>query len=181
MQQQLSIIGIPADGSAVGFLRFVRRLRSHAAEPLEQKADAKGEYASVPHVHGREKSDPAIVGSSRSRRCVAECSRRVLGSSTRNIRSQRTKQRHIMRNSSSSPEASAIQEAYAEQIRGLFKVLCTNLSAPRSDRHGAEKFSAGLNLAKRARDLALSAIETPAAKERPSRTPTPSRKKRASL
>ena len=50
-----------------------------------------------------------------------------------------------MPNSSSSPEASAVDEAYAEQIRGLFKVLSTNLiDAPGSDRQSPAKFSTGL-------------------------------------
>jgi hypothetical protein len=80
--------------------------------------------------------------------------------------------------STSSAEASAIGEAYAEQIRGLFRVLFTNLiDTPGSDRESAAKFSTGLNLAKRARDLALSAIETPSAETRALRTASRSRKK----
>jgi hypothetical protein len=88
-----------------------------------------------------------------------------------------------MPNSGSGPEASAIEEAYAEQIRGLFKVLFTNLiDTSGSDRQSVTKFSAGLNLAKRARDLALGAIESPSSAEtRALRIPTTrSRKKKTS-
>jgi hypothetical protein len=68
---------------------------------------------------------------------------------------------------SSSAEASAIEDAYSEQIRGLFKVLFTNLiDQPGSDQQSASRFATGMTRAKRARDLALAAIESPAAETR---------------
>jgi hypothetical protein len=61
---------------------------------------------------------------------------------------------------SSTAEASAVEDAYAEQIRGLFKVLFTNLiDSPGSDQQSASRFSDGMTRAKRARDLALGAIQ----------------------
>ena len=86
-----------------------------------------------------------------------------------------------MPNLSSSTEASAIEEAYSDEIRELFKVLFTNLiDSPGSDQQSAAKFAAGLNRAKRARDLALAAIATASAQTRASRRPKQGRKKIAS-
>ena len=86
-----------------------------------------------------------------------------------------------MPNSSSSSEANAIEEAYAEQIRGLFKVLFTNLiDAPGSDQQSAAKFAAGLSLAKRARNLALGVIQTPSLDARSLRGAKQGRKRMAS-
>ena len=77
--------------------------------------------------------------------------------------------------------ASAIEEAYSDEIRELFKVLFTNLiDSPGSDQQSAAKFAAGLNRAKRARDLALAAIATASAQTRALRRPKQGRKKMAS-
>ena len=68
---------------------------------------------------------------------------------------------------SSSAEASAIEDAYAEQIRGPFKILFTNLiDQPGSDQQSASRFATGMTRAKRARDLALAAIEPSSAETR---------------
>jgi hypothetical protein len=86
-----------------------------------------------------------------------------------------------MPNSSSGSEASAIEEAYADEVKGLFKILFTNLiDAPAADQQSAARFAAGLNRAKRARELALAAIETPSSQARALRGPKRSRKTRAS-
>ena len=86
-----------------------------------------------------------------------------------------------MPNLSSSTEASAIEEAYSDEIRELFKVLFTNLiDSPGSDQQSATKFAAGLDRAKRARDLALAAIATASAQTRALRRPKQDRKKMAS-
>ena len=86
-----------------------------------------------------------------------------------------------MPNSSSGSEASAIEEAYADEVKELFKILFTNLiDAPAADQQSAARFAAGLNTAKRARELALAAIETPSSQARALRGPKRSRKTRAS-
>jgi hypothetical protein len=83
-----------------------------------------------------------------------------------------------MPNSSSGSEASAIEEAYADEVKGLFKILFTNLiDAPAADQQSAARFAAGLNRAKRARELALAAIETPSSQARALRGPKRSRKR----
>ena len=59
-------------------------------------------------------------------------------------------------------ETSAIHAAYQEQIKALFKVLVNNIIdepiSHQTDQHSLAKFTAGLNVAKRARQLALSAV-----------------------
>ncbi len=85
-----------------------------------------------------------------------------------------------MPNSSSSAEASAIEEAYADEVKALFKILFTNLiDFPGSDQQSAAKFAAGLSRAKRARDLALDAIGTPSSERRALQRPKRIRKKMA--
>jgi hypothetical protein len=64
-----------------------------------------------------------------------------------------------------SPELNAIEEAYAEHVRNLFKVLVTNLIDGRvsrqTDQQSLQKFTAGLSFGKRARELALRAVQPP--------------------
>lgn len=59
-------------------------------------------------------------------------------------------------------ETSAIHAAYQEQIKALFKVLVNNIIdepiSHQTDQQSLAKFTTGLNVAKRARQLALSAV-----------------------
>jgi hypothetical protein len=60
-----------------------------------------------------------------------------------------------------SPEVTSIEAAYEEQVRDLYKTLFVNLAsagAARNDQENVQKFTRGLELAKRARDLALNAV-----------------------
>ena len=67
-----------------------------------------------------------------------------------------------MPSSGDDSETSAIEAAYQEQIHALFKVLVNNLIdepiSHQTDQQSLAKFTAGLNVAKRARQLALSAV-----------------------
>lgn len=56
------------------------------------------------------------------------------------------------------PEATAIADAYAEQVKTLYKVLVGNMIA--NDPAAAQKFTSGLNVAREARDAALQAAGT---------------------
>ena len=78
-----------------------------------------------------------------------------------------------------SPELNAIEEAYADHVRNLFKVLVTNLIdgqvSRQNDQQSLQKFTAGLSFGKRARELALSAVQPPTseglvAKRKPKRS-----------
>jgi hypothetical protein len=77
-----------------------------------------------------------------------------------------------------SPEADAIEAAYQAHVQTLFRSLITNLGdqvvSHQSDQQSVDKFKAGLNIAKRARQLALNAV-VPAS---PARTIAPRNKKR---
>ena len=64
-----------------------------------------------------------------------------------------------MPNSSDSPEATAIEEAYEDQIKAIFKTLFDNLIDEPNTEQSVAKFTAGLNTAKRARDLALNVVQ----------------------
>jgi hypothetical protein len=59
-------------------------------------------------------------------------------------------------------EATAIEEAYQNQVKALFNVLFTNLIGEpvshETDQQCSEGFAAGVKIAKRARDLALNAV-----------------------
>ena len=61
-----------------------------------------------------------------------------------------------------SAEADAIETAYGAQVQSLFRTLVVNLGdAPvshQSDQQSLDKFIAGLDVAKRARQLALKAV-----------------------
>lgn len=67
-----------------------------------------------------------------------------------------------MPNPSNSPEADAVEAAYRAHVELLFKSLITNLGdqvvSHQSDQQSLDKFKAGLNIAKRAKRLALSAV-----------------------
>jgi len=67
-----------------------------------------------------------------------------------------------MPNPSNSPEAAAIEAAYQAHVELLFKSLVTNLGdqvvSHQSDQQSLDKFKAGLNIAKRAKRLALNAV-----------------------
>ncbi len=54
------------------------------------------------------------------------------------------------------PEASAISEAYTDQIKALYKVLFDNFI--QKDAHAIQKFKGGLELAQAARDAALKVV-----------------------
>ena len=67
-----------------------------------------------------------------------------------------------MSNPSNSPEATAIEAAYQAQVQTLFKSLITNLGdqpiSHQSDQQTVDKFTMGLNIAKRAKQLALNVV-----------------------
>ena len=67
-----------------------------------------------------------------------------------------------MANPSNSPETAAIEAAYRAHVELLFKSLVTNLGdqvvSHQSDQQSLDKFKAGLNIAKRAKRLALNAV-----------------------
>ena len=75
-----------------------------------------------------------------------------------------------MPNPSNNLEAAAIEAAYHAHVELLFKALVTNFGdqvvSHQSDQQSLDKFKAGLNIAKRARRLALNAV-TPALAARP--------------
>ena len=60
-----------------------------------------------------------------------------------------------------SREVTSIEAAYEEQVRALYKTLFANLASAghaRNDQENVQRFTRGLELAKRARDLALNAV-----------------------
>jgi hypothetical protein len=64
-----------------------------------------------------------------------------------------------------SAEAAAIEAAYEARVQALFLGLATNLGdAPTSEQQSVDRFTKGLNTAKRARQLALDVVgaEVPA-------------------
>ncbi len=67
-----------------------------------------------------------------------------------------------MPNPSNSPETAAIEAAYRAHVELLFKSLVTNLGdqvvSHQSDQQSLDKFKVGLNIAKRAKQLALNAV-----------------------
>lgn len=61
---------------------------------------------------------------------------------------------------SKSVEAAAIEAAYKARVEALFLGLATNLGdAPTSEQQNVDRFTKGLNTAKRARQLALNVVE----------------------
>jgi hypothetical protein len=87
-----------------------------------------------------------------------------------------------MPNPSNSPEAAAIEAAYRAHVELLFKSLVTNLGdqvvSHQSDQQSLDKFKAGLNIAKRAKRLALSAV-APALAVRPAPSRSGKRKEQS--
>jgi hypothetical protein len=68
--------------------------------------------------------------------------------------------------SSNSTEADAVEAAFVQRVQTLYQHLATNLTdSPNSERKAVEAFKKGLMIARRARELALEAIE-----ERPTTT-----------
>jgi hypothetical protein len=67
-----------------------------------------------------------------------------------------------MPNLSNGPEAVAIEAAYETHVQTLFRALITNLGdqpvSHETDQQSVAKFTAGLNIAKRAKQLALSTV-----------------------
>jgi hypothetical protein len=70
-----------------------------------------------------------------------------------------------MPNPSNSPEAAAIEAAYGAQVQTLFRNLVTNLgdepTTHETDQQCVDRFTAGLNIAKRAKQLALNVVVAP--------------------
>lgn len=66
-------------------------------------------------------------------------------------------------------EETAIEDAFQEQVRSLYRVLVSNLIDGGSDEKPIEAFSAGLKIARRAKELASSASKASPAK-RPARS-----------
>jgi len=88
-----------------------------------------------------------------------------------------------MPNPSTSPETAAIEAAYRAHVELLFKSLITNLGdqvvSHQSDQQSLDKFKVGLNIAKRAKQLALNAV-VPASPARIAASPGKKRKGRQS-
>jgi hypothetical protein len=88
-----------------------------------------------------------------------------------------------MPNPSNSPEVAAIEAAYRAHVELLFKSLVTNLGdqvvSHQSDQQSLDKFRVGLNIAKRARQLALNAV-VPASPARIAASPGKKRKEKQS-
>jgi hypothetical protein len=68
----------------------------------------------------------------------------------------------IMPSATSTPEVGAVESAYQDQIKLLFSTLCTNLSQQpvthQTDQQCVDRFTAGFQVAKRARVLALDVV-----------------------
>jgi hypothetical protein len=62
----------------------------------------------------------------------------------------------------SKAEVATIEAAYQDQVKRLFGVLCTNLSQEpvthQTDQQCLDKFTNGFQVAKRARELALTVV-----------------------
>jgi hypothetical protein len=88
-----------------------------------------------------------------------------------------------MPNPSNNPEAVAIEAAYQAQVQTLFRALITNLGdqvvSHQSDQQSLDKFKVGLNIAKRARQLALNLV-VPALAARPAASRSKKRKEKQS-
>ena len=70
-------------------------------------------------------------------------------------------------------EANAIETAYAAQVETLFRTLIINLGdepvSHQTDQQNVDKFVAGLDVARRARQLALNVVSSSSTGVRPSR------------
>jgi hypothetical protein len=67
-----------------------------------------------------------------------------------------------MANSISSSEAAAIDSAYGARLQSLFTQLATNLGDHVPEQQSLDRFNTGLSYARRARQLALSAVPSSA-------------------
>jgi hypothetical protein len=67
-----------------------------------------------------------------------------------------------MPNASNGPEADAVEAAYQAHVQTLFRSLVTNLGdqavSHQSDQQCLDKFTVGLNIAKRAKRLAFNVV-----------------------
>jgi hypothetical protein len=59
---------------------------------------------------------------------------------------------------SDKPEVAAIEAAYRARVETLFMGLVTNLGDQQGEQQSVDRFTKGLNTAKRARQLALDAV-----------------------
>lgn len=57
------------------------------------------------------------------------------------------------------PDVAAIEEAYQDQLKLLFKVLLNAVTTHQPDEQALERFKTGLDLARRAREMALGTLE----------------------
>lgn len=87
-----------------------------------------------------------------------------------------------MPNPSNRPETAAIEAAYQAHLQTLFKSLITNLGdqpvSRQSDQQSVDKFTTGLNIAKRAKQLALNVVG-PASPARAAASGSKKRKERS--
>jgi hypothetical protein len=58
----------------------------------------------------------------------------------------------------SGQDATTVEAAYQDRVKTLFVGLCTNLEQGGSEQQSMQKFTKGYNLAKRAKELALSVV-----------------------
>lgn len=65
------------------------------------------------------------------------------------------------------PEVEAIEAAYQDQIKLLFKVLLNAVTTREPDKQAMARFKTGLDLARRAREMALAALDTGPTTETP--------------
>jgi hypothetical protein len=79
------------------------------------------------------------------------------------------------------PEAAAVEAAYEAQVQMLFKTLVANLVdepvSGQTDRQSLDKFVTGFEIAKRAKQLALSAVVPGSGASRPTRLAASGRRK----
>jgi hypothetical protein len=73
-----------------------------------------------------------------------------------------SQQEGLMPNASNGPEADAVEAAYQAHVQTLFRSLVTNLGdqavSHQSDQQCLDKFTVGLNIAKRAKRLAFNVV-----------------------
>jgi hypothetical protein len=60
------------------------------------------------------------------------------------------------------PEVAAVEAAYRARVETLFMGLVTNLGDQQGEQQSVDRFTKGLNIAKRARQLALDVVGAPA-------------------
>jgi hypothetical protein len=73
----------------------------------------------------------------------------------------------------SSQDATTVEAAYQDCVKTLFSGLCTNLEQGENEQHGVQQFTKGYNLAKRAKELALSVVGATSAQAIAMRTTHP--------